>query len=59
MGKPLNIVIEINGVRHKLFRGKRPKDGTFVCDKCSIKKLCRKCIGICCVGIYSYFKKEE
>lgn len=34
------IILEINGVRHKLIKGKLPLD-VDVCSKCSIQDVCR------------------
>jgi hypothetical protein len=50
------IVLEINGVRHKLIKS-RTKSGIDVCEKCSICKECKKTVDGACLNLNEYFRK--
>lgn len=50
------VIIEINGVRHYMVRGRNNVDP---CSKCSLEKHCTKIIGSPCLSPYDYFKKVE
>lgn len=50
------VIIEINGVRHRLVRGRYVKD---YCEKCSLEKECASIIGSPCLHVFDYFVKEE
>jgi len=49
------IIVEIDGVRHKMVE---TAIGGDLCKKCSITNECKNLIGIPCVGVRTYFKKE-
>lgn len=53
----MSIIIEIDGVRHKMVKA---KEGTDCCQRCSIRKEC-KCMGIIGVPCFgkNYFKKGK
>ncbi len=50
------VIVEINGVRHRMIRGRNNVDP---CSKCSLEKYCTKIVGSPCLGSYDYFKKVE
>ena len=53
------IVIEINGERHRLVRGRKTKKTSSICAKCSLQRYCTKIIGSVCNDNYDYFVKEK
>jgi len=50
------VIVEINGVRHYMIRGRNNADP---CFKCSLEKYCNKIIGSPCLSLFDYFKKVE
>ncbi len=51
------VVVEIDGVRHRMVKGRTPRD---CCQKCSLRKACCKKIGSPCLGDkYDYFVLEK
>lgn len=50
------VIVEIDGIRHRMFRGRNNVDP---CSKCSLEKHCTKIVGSPCLSPYDCFKKEE
>lgn len=48
-----HVIIEIDGVRHKLVNKENPN----VCDICSIGEWCDTIINSPCKGVWQYFEK--
>lgn len=54
--KAKKIIVEIDGERHRMVRGKVSGK---TCSKCSLADLCSEVVGSPCLHSWDYFVKEK